>query len=122
MNMETREQLWSQPRKRWGATILATLALSLLSGCAGESAKSASEPAGDGISAEVMCEEFVKRKLAIKDLEFNGQEHKARKKQWIVSGGVTTPDGSYANYRCNLRLVDEKKDLWRADKVVLRRP
>lgn len=86
-------------------------------GCAVED-----DGSGDGFTAEVMCEEFVKDRLkSPATAEFSEQAHRADGAAWVVSGVVDSENGFGAlvrsDYTCELRRVSD--DEWQADAVNL---
>lgn len=80
-------------------------------------------PRGDEYMAEVMCQEFVSKKLrAPSTAEFNNTQHKVTGKRWFVWGTVSAQNafgGTVdAPYSC---LLDETKrdDYWSAKSVMV---
>ena len=106
---------------------LALAGVLLLSACSTSSEGGGSdEPTvdkQDGIMAEIMCEEFVKKRLkAPTTAEFSNQEHRdIGKQRWDVTGSVDSQNGFGAmirgSYRCDLRYLGD--DQWRAKTVAV---
>lgn len=108
-----------------GAALAACLLIALGACSSSEDGGSSDNPPvsdeGDGFTAEVMCEEFVKERLASpSSAEFSEQDHAERAgSTWLVTGVVDSENkfGAMlrADYACTMRYLGD--DEWQGRKV-----